>query len=224
MMSREKDESAMDRPEPGSKAFPAMRDLEELFHASAARHAHLCPRQVLGVRFGLAGASALGLETPRQDKRLMAIIETDGCFADGIEAATGCSVGHRTMRVEDYGKVAVTFVDTRTGRAVRIAPRLDVRQRAASYAEGESRAYVAQLHAYQSMPEDELLVVREVGLTVPVEKIVSRPRIRVACDACGEEIINERETLHEGRTLCRACAAGAYYEIAPNEGGSSHTS
>jgi formylmethanofuran dehydrogenase subunit E len=218
MMSREKDKSAVDRPTTCARAFPASRDLKELFNASAARHAHLCPRQVLGVRFGLAGASALGLEAPRQDKRLMAIIETDGCFADGIEAATGCSVGHRTMRIEDCGKVAVTFVDTRTGRAVRIAPRRDVRQRAASYAEGESRAYPAQLRAYQCMPENELLVMQEVRLTVPIERIVSRPRVRVTCDACGEEIINERETLREGRILCRACATGAYYVATPPEG------
>jgi len=200
-----------------------MRNLKALLEASAARHARLCPRQVLGVRFGLAGASALGLEAPRQDKRLLAIIETDGCFADGIEAATGCSVGHRTMRIEDYGKIAVTFVDTRTERAVRIAPCQDVRQHALSYSGGESRAYLAQLRAYQHMPEDELLVVQEVRLTVPVKKLVSRPRIRVTCDECGEEIINEREVPREGRILCRACSAGAYYAIVPGEGAFPHS-
>ena len=222
MISREEGESAMHPPAPGTGAFPAMRDLQALLNASAARHSRLCPRQVLGVRFGLAGVSALRIEVPRRDKGLMAIIETDGCFADGIEAVTGCSVGHRTMRIEDYGKVAVTFVDTHTGRAVRIAPRRDARQRALSYSEGESRAYFAQLHAYQKMPEDELLVVQEVRLTVPVEKIVSRPRIRVTCDACGEEIINERETFREGRILCRACSAGAYYDVRRDEWGISH--
>ena len=55
------------------------------------------------------------------------ILESDGCFADGLEAATGCTVGHRTLRVEDYGKIAATFVDVSTGQAIRIAPRLDVR-------------------------------------------------------------------------------------------------
>ena len=136
MTTPEVDESAVDRPALSAEGFPVTSGLKALLDASAARHARLCPRQVLGVRFGLAGASALGLEAPRQDKQLMAIIETDGCFADGIEAATGCSVGHRTMRIEDYGKIAVTFVDTLTGRAVRIAPRRDVRQRALSYSDG----------------------------------------------------------------------------------------
>ena len=37
---------------------------------SVARHHHLCPRQVLGVRIGLAGARAVKLEVPRRDKRV----------------------------------------------------------------------------------------------------------------------------------------------------------
>src|SRR5512147_1692459 len=96
--------------------------LDDILKISASRHTHLCPRQVLGARMGLAGARALGLDLPVHYKRLLVILETDGCFADGVEAATGCTVGHRTMRVEDYGKIAATFVDVQTGRAFRLAP------------------------------------------------------------------------------------------------------
>lgn len=98
-----------------------MIDIKDLLEKSAARHTHLCPRQVLGVRVALAGASALGLSIPRADKRLLIILETDGCFADGVEAATGCTVGHRTLRVEDYGKITATFADTATEKAIRAA-------------------------------------------------------------------------------------------------------
>ena len=35
-----------------------------LLQQSSARHDHLCPRQVLGVRIGLAGLDALGLSAP----------------------------------------------------------------------------------------------------------------------------------------------------------------
>ena len=185
--------------------------LTRLLEVSSARHTHLCPRQVLGARIGLAGASALGLDLPRRDKRLLVILETDGCFADGIEAATGCTVGHRTLRIEDYGKIAATFVDVETERTLRIAPQPDLRQRAFAYADGESRHYFAQLQAYQSMPDDELLTIQPIILTTPVQEIVSRAGVRVNCDACGEEIINEREVLLHGRILCRACGWGGYY-------------
>ena len=188
-----------------------MQTLNEILKISASRHTHLCPRQVLGARIGLAGASALGLDLPRPDKRLLVILETDGCFADGVEAATACTVGHRTLRIEDYGKIAVTFVDVETEQALRIAPQPDVRHRAFAYADGESRHYFAQLRAYQSMPDDELLTIQPVTLTTPIQEIVSRAGVRVNCEMCGEEIINEREVILHGRLLCRACGWGGYY-------------
>src|SRR5512142_352297 len=109
-----------------------MVSLYEILRISASHHSHLCPRQVLGARIGLAGARAVGLEPPVLNKRLLVILETDGCFADGIEAATGCTVGHRTLRVEDYGKIAATFIDTKQDSAVRVAPLADARARAAA--------------------------------------------------------------------------------------------
>lgn len=188
-----------------------------MLEKSACNHDHLCPRQVLGVRIGLAGAQAIGLEIPREDKRLLVILETDGCFADGVQAATGCTIGHRTLRVEDYGKIAATFLDVKTDRAFRVAPRLDVRQRAYEYAPHEKRHYFAQLAAYQAMPDAELLSIQEVTLTTPVETLVSRAGVRVNCELCGEEIINERDVVQDGVVLCRACAEGAYYQAAPIE-------
>jgi formylmethanofuran dehydrogenase subunit E len=185
--------------------------LQNLFAASAARHDHLCPRQVLGVRIGLAGAATLGLDIPRRDKRLLAILETDGCFADGIEAATGCTVGHRTLRIEDYGKIAATFVDVRTEAAVRITSRPDVRDKASEYAREAARHYFAQLLAYQHMPDAELLSVKPVCLKIPVGEIVSRAGVRATCVRCGEEIINERWLLIDGLRMCRACAHDGYY-------------
>lgn len=190
-----------------------MNNIKTILETSAARHSHLCPRQVLGARIGLAGSAALGLDIPRKDKRMLIILETDGCFADGVEAATGCTVGHRTLRVEDYGKIAATLIDVHTEQAIRIAPRLDAREQAWAYAGNESRRYFAQLNAYQVMPDDELLTLQSVALTRPIAEIVSRAGVRVNCAECGEEIINERETAIGRRILCQSCAYGGYYRL-----------
>ena len=189
-----------------------MNILEEILEESASRHKSLCPRQVLGSRVALAGAAAVNMDVPRDDKRLLVIVETDGCFVSGIETVTGCGVNHRTPRVEDYGKIAATFINVKTGEAVRVAPRLDVRQRARDYAPDEKRRYYAMLKGYQDMPEKELLTIEKVALTEPIESIVSRAGVRVNCDNCGEEIINEREILQDKHTLCIACAGVAYYK------------
>ena len=191
-------------------------DISPLLEKSMQDHDHLCPRQILGVRIGLAGMKALGFDEPPTKKRLLVITETDGCFVDGLIAATDCTVGHRTLRVEDYGKVAATFVDVKTGRAVRVAPALDVRERAYAYAPSEPRHYFAQMQAYQVMPDEEMFAIQEITLATPVAKIISRAGVRVNCDVCGEEIMNEREVKQEGLTLCQACARGGYYQTVQN--------
>jgi len=190
-----------------------MTPLEELLKAAAALHHHLCPRQVLGVRMGLYAGELLGLDLPQADKRLLTIAETDGCAVDGISVATGCWVGRRTLRIMDYGKVAATFVDTRTERAVRIAPRETCRDEARILVPEARNRWEAQLLGYQTMPALDLLKVQEVRLVQPLEAIVSRPGRKASCQVCGEEIINDRQIVHEGSTLCRACAGEGYYEV-----------
>jgi len=184
---------------------------KELLDMTTAMHRHLCPRQVLGVRMGLYAGELLGLALPQSDKRLYTIVETDGCAADGIAVAVNCWVGRRTLRIEDYGKVAATFVDTQTGQALRIVPRPTVRQRAYAYAPDAASKWEAQLIGYQLMPADELFDVQEVRLRTPIEAIISRPGRKALCDVCGEEIMNEREVRRDGALLCRACAGDSYY-------------
>lgn len=188
-----------------------MEDLQSLLAESARHHDHLCPRQILGVRLGLRGLRWLDLEPNRGSKRLLLISETDGCFLDGLIAATGCAVGHRTLRIEDYGKTSATFVDTKTGQAIRVAPTRDIRQRSFAFMQGELDHYLGQLRAYQIMPDDEMFTVQPVTLNVPLEEIVSQPGMRAICSLCGEEIMNEREIRQAGLTLCQTCARGGYY-------------
>jgi formylmethanofuran dehydrogenase subunit E len=193
--------------------------ISDLLKQSSARHDHLCPRQVLGVRIGLAGLAILELDPPVNKGTALIIIESDGCFADGIEVATGATIGHRTLHVNDFGKMAATFADVKTGRAIRISPALDVRERAPLYAPDEPRHYFAQLQGYQVMPDAELLRIQEVALNPTLEELISKPLVRVHCDYCGEDIINEREVIVNGAVVCRTCANDGYYLIktAPTE-------
>ena len=189
------------------------RSLSDLLDESARRHSHLCPRQVLGVRMGLLGTKLLSIDVPDPSKRLLVIIETDGCFADGIAAATGCSIGARTLRVIDHGKVVAVFIDTETDRAVRIAPHPQSRQRAIERAPWAQSKWHAQLEAYQIIPDEDLFTVQAVELTASLEKLLSKPGRKAICATCGEEIINEREVRQDGQTLCRACAGDTYWRL-----------
>lgn len=187
------------------------RDLKLYLAATSVRHSHLCPRQVLGIRLALAGTNALGLVVPCFDKLLLTIVESDGCFSDGVCVVTGSSVGHRTLRVEDYGKAAITLVNTLTGISIRVSPKIGVRQRAHLYAPGEDRPYFAQLYGYQVMPDAELVNIQPVELYPDVNTLISQPGMRAVCEICGEEIINGRQVIQDGQVLCRACTGLAYY-------------
>ena len=76
--------------------------------------------------FGTAGATANGgIADPagKDRKRLVTFVEIDRCATDAIPVVTGCRLGKRALKFKDFGKMAATFCDLTTGRAVRVAAR-----------------------------------------------------------------------------------------------------
>jgi formylmethanofuran dehydrogenase subunit E len=189
------------------------RAFDELLDEAVAFHGHLCPGQVLGVRMTIAGCRTLGFQYPRQaGKRLVVLVEIDRCATDAIEALTGVSLGKRTLKHVDHGKMAATFVDTLTGAAVRVAAREAARELARRRVPAEPDPRRAQTAAYRTLPEPELLTLEAVAVD---PAWIARPRVRVRCEACGEGVNYRRQVRHEGRTLCRACAGDRYYTPLP---------
>ena len=195
------------------KIVTATPNLSDLLRTAEGYHNRLCPRQVLGMRLGLLGGKILGIPLPQHDKQLLIIAELDGCGVSGISIATGCTVGHRTLRIVDYGKMAATFIDTKTEQAVRITPQPNIRQLAQEVAPDQPSRWHAQLLGYQRIPDDQLLRAQTVQLNTKVSDIISRAGHRVSCDTCNEEIINQREIVRDGQTLCQSCAGNGYYQL-----------
>ncbi len=188
-------------------------ELEELLAESASVHGHICSGQVLGVRMALLGCQRLGIERPKEEaKRMVVYVEIDRCATDAIQVVTGCKLGKRTMKYMDYGKVAATFVDLKTGTAVRVVAREDARQKATLYQSEGCTKYEAQLSAYKKMPDDELFNIEYVRVKIPVEDLPGPPCKRVICHQCGEGVNDHRDVMVAGKVLCSACAYGGYYE------------
>src|SRR5579863_10348490 len=99
-----------------------MPSLEGLLEEAKVAHGHLCAGQVLGVRLAMLGCARLGIEDPRgrDRKRLVTFVEIDRCATDAIGVVTGCRLGKRALKFRDWGKMAATFVDLETQRAIRI--------------------------------------------------------------------------------------------------------
>jgi len=192
-----------------------MEALEELLRKAEAAHGHLCAGQVLGVRLAMLGCRRLGMDDPRgkDRKRLAAFVEIDRCATDAISLVTGCRLGKRALKFRDWGKMAATFVDLETGRAVRISARESSKALARTLhpeIEGKNKQ---QMLAYREMPEADLFEVQWVNVELPPEEFPGYKAERVVCEKCGEGINFRREVRRDGKVLCRACAGDCYYSV-----------
>jgi formylmethanofuran dehydrogenase subunit E len=192
-----------------------MKTLDDYMALAAQSHGHMCPGQVLGIRMAMLGLRTLGLDDLHlHRKRLVTFVEIDRCATDAVSLVTGCRLGKRSLKFRDFGKVAATFVDTATGRAVRVVAREDSREKATALFPAATDPHDAQLQAYKSLADEDLFVVQKVRARIPPEELPGRPHSRVTCQQCGEGINDGREVVVKGRSLCRSCAGNSYYEIA----------
>jgi formylmethanofuran dehydrogenase subunit E len=94
-----------------------MKTLAEYLDLAAQTHGHICAGQVLGVRLAMLGLRELGIEDPvAERKRLVTYVEIDRCVTDAVALVANCRLGKRALKFRDWGKVAATFVDHKTGR------------------------------------------------------------------------------------------------------------
>jgi formylmethanofuran dehydrogenase subunit E len=193
----------------------ALSNFEMLLQESVKIHGHLCPGQVLGVRMSMLGLREIGILDPKgtHRKNLIVFVEMDRCATDAVQSVTGCSLGHRTMKFMDYGKMAATYMNLVTGKAIRIVAREESREKAKEFFPDIEDKYAGQLEAYKVMAELELFDVMEVAVKVRPEDMPGRPMRRVQCDSCGEHIQDMREVCQDGKVLCAPCAQGGYYAV-----------
>lgn len=184
-------------------------------------HGHLCGGQVIGVRMATAGLRELGIREPKgeQGRDLVIFVEIDRCATDAIIAVTGRTPGKRSIKMLDYGKMAATFVDARSGMGVRVSLRADseakIKQMAQSFMprEDEERASLA---AMEAIAEEELLKIQRVSVALRPQDLPGVPLDSVVCANCGEVVKDLRHVNGNGEVLCKPCAEGRDYYTVQN--------
>ena len=192
-----------------------MNSLDEYLRDAELAHGHLCAGQVLGVRLAMLGLAKLGIEDPRareDRKRLVTFVEIDRCATDAVAVVTGCRLGKRALKFRDWGKVAATFVDVSTGRAIRIAAKESSKALARQMHPEIVDKNQQQMRAYREISDDDLFTFQWVKVELPPEEFPGYKGDRVVCAACGEGINFRREVRRDEKVLCRSCAGERYYE------------
>lgn len=192
-----------------------METIDLLLEQHELTHANVCPGVLLGLRMAVLGCALVGIEDPRGADRdkLVVWVEIDRWLADAVEAVTGARLGKRTLKFLDYGKLAATFLNVETGKAVRVVA-LEASRRLADLRHPEIEdKYERQMRAYREAAEEELFGITDVEVRVRAKGLPGYPRSRVICHKCGEGVNDGREiSLPERITLCRPCVYGTYYQ------------
>lgn len=193
-----------------------MESLEEILVECERLHGHMCAGQLLGARMALLGCRLVGLDDPRGADRRKTIVwvEIDRCMADAVGAVTGVRLGKRTLKYVDYGKVAATFLNTETNKAVRIVARESSRSLADERFAAIAKKSERQFRAYSDATDEELFKTEYVDLHLSEMDLPGSPRSRVICEICGEGVNDGREVKRpDGSVVCRGCERGTYYQI-----------
>jgi len=179
-------------------------------------HGHICPGLLLGVRAAQFAQHYLGVD-PDSDEELLAVVETNSCAVDAIQAILGCTFGKGNLIFKDYGKNVYTIASRDQKRAVRIAckyeavphPQLE-RYRLLSRQEILNNAEAAEkedllgdiFERLMTQPFEELFNWQEVDFVFP-DKAQIFPA--VLCSVCGEGVMEPRATRTEAGFACPTC-------------------
>ncbi len=206
-------------------------DTAFLLRLTGLMHGHYCPGSAMGVKAATRAVREIKARSTGMEE-VLAIVETNSCFADGVQMVTGCSLGNNALIYRDFGKMAVTLT-YRTGEGVRVAAKPDglalekrrpeawslfnkvVKQRQGTEEETARLRHVwlETSFAVLEIPDEELFTITPVKVTVP-EYAGIFPS--VICEGCGESTMEPRVRLKEGKRLCLACSGQAYYQLAGN--------
>ncbi|WP_084218836.1 FmdE family protein [Syntrophorhabdus aromaticivorans] len=185
-------------------------DLVTCLENAKAFHGELCAGITLGTRMSILGLKAIGIDDPKgkDRKNIIVFTETDRCVTDAVLATTGCHPGKRTMKIHDYGKMAATFVNLKTGRAVRVVLKNKDGDKETTREEIEQNPHTGD---YAMMPAEDLFEITEVSVDLKPEDMPGKPLHIVTCSSCGERIMDVREVYRDGKILCKPCASGSNY-------------
>lgn len=208
-------------------------DLSRCLHKTAEVHGHFCPGSALGVMASVYGLSRLGNGTALSDgmENLMAIVEINACFADGIQVVSGCTLGNNALVYRDLGRHAATFAIRGKEEGIRVKVRLDFRSTIDNLVPEFFPLVEKVIKKRQGTPEDEVAFKR-LGfkaafsvLKVPFEDILIYERVRpslpayapitesVICPACEESIMASKTTGKGENSYCFMCGNNPYYQV-----------
>ena len=203
--------------------------LARLLKLSGMLHGHFCPFLAIGVKAAAKAVKELGIRSTGMEE-MVALVETNNCFSDGIQFVTGCSFGNNALIYRDYGKTAFTLA-RRNGEAVRVSVKADskfleerepealelfqkvVKEHRGTEADQKRLKVLWTELSFKMLdvPDNEVFDVKRITVKVPA---YARIFDNMRCSVCGENIMEPRARMQGGKPICIPCSGQEYYQLA----------
>lgn len=155
---------------------------------------------------------------------LIAIVETNNCFADGIQMVTTCTLGNNSLVFRDFGKAAIGL-RVRDGRSLRLSSRPEasdllinknpeaqalylsfVNNRKATPEEEDRMMELSQIYCFEilRMPPERLFQVDEVTVEISSYSYVLESRL---CARCSEKVMKTKVVRNEATSTAGVVVA-----------------
>lgn len=192
-------------------------DVPEDFIECVEFHGHLCPGLAIGYAAAKAGMGLLNFQHA-EDEEVVAVVENDSCAVDAIQVILGCTFGKGNLIFRDWGKQVFTFMERKSGRAVRVALKGDLPGREhrralkekieAGFASDEEKTQwknARQMVITELVTADpkKFFEISEITCAMPptAQSVESLP-----CPVCGEAVVKMKMVKLNGRLVCKQCA------------------
>ncbi|MBN2165402.1 MAG: SAM-dependent methyltransferase [Marinilabiliaceae bacterium] len=210
----------------------ANNNTEQLLLKAGQLHGHFCPGLAMGVKAATFAMNKLKAKSDGMED-LLAITETNNCFADGVQFVTGCSFGNNSLIFKDLGKTAFTLT-FRNGKGIRICSKHEsqqiIKEQFPDFNKYYQQVVVEQNHcpeivntfkkvslqrAFETLniDFDSLFTVQYVESEIPsYAKILES----VICSKCGESVMKSRTNTINNNFICYSCSGSNTYILNGN--------
>ncbi len=192
---------------------------KELLYSALNMHGHVCGGMPMGFVAGKAALKVLGVERePNMDKMVIVFSgerHAAGCFADGVQFATGCTFGKGLMKKEAKGKFSFILVDKVNEKAVQVTIKPEVMLKAFQSPfvkmrkEGVKPTDIDQDLAkkmfnnpFNADPENLFIIKGPFDFKVQKGKACFN---LVVCEKCGDAVAENYIKLEDDKKVCVDC-------------------
>ena len=200
----------------------ARRVAEETIQKARDFHGHMCPGLAMGIRAAEMALREMGGRS--EDEETVAVVETDMCGVDAIQALTGCTFGKGNLIHKDYGKLAFSFYRRSDGKGIRVVAQPSAMALSDADLQQEREALMGKRRGGDMTPREKDRFAELQGALI--EKLLSTPleslfdlkappaeipqaaRIHgsIACEGCGENVMQTRIREIGGKMFCVPCS------------------